>query len=254
MSICTIIAHHAGCPRPGRWDTGWRTLPLVLLERPRRGAWALESDGAAALRIGDGQLGVVPAGWRHRLRKPAGDPAMTSCWCYLRWSDASGAPLPLPARPLLLRGEAPDLIDDLAPGADVAAAARRMRAAWRLLELVAAAQPEPPSAGDARIAAMQAWIEAHLHQPLRLSDLAAEAGLSRNRLHARCVAATGTAPMRLLAARRIARAQELLLGSDAALGDIAARCGYSSPYWFSRAFRAACAQTPSAYRAAHRGR
>lgn len=253
MSTCTIITFQPRSPRPGRWDTGWRTLPLALLERPLRGGWTLEADGIAPLRVQAGELGVVPAGWRHRLRKPAGDPAMTSCWCYLRWSAADSAAIPLPARPLVLRGEAPPLIDDLAPAAGTAAGARRMRAAWRLLELIAAAQPEPKHGCDAVIAAMQAWIEANLHQPLRLADLTAGTGLSRNRLHVRCVAATGLAPMRLLAARRIARAQELLLGSDLALGAIAERCGFSSPFWFSRAFRTACAQTPSAYRAAHRG-
>jgi AraC family transcriptional regulator, arabinose operon regulatory protein len=254
MPVCTIMTHHPHSPRPGRWDTGWRTLPMVLAERPLGGAWMLDLDGPRPLRIPAGALAVVPAGWRHRLRKPGPDPAMTSCWCYLRWSDATGAPLPLPSRPMVLHGEAPALIDELGGGPGIAAQARQQRAAWHLLELLAAHQPAAPPAGDPRIARLHAWLEAHLHQPLRRKDLAAEADVSCNRLHDLCTAATGLAPMRLLAARRIARAQELLLGSDATMGEIAERCGYSSPFWFSRAFRAAGGQTPSAYRAAHRGR
>lgn len=254
MPTCTVIAWNPRCPRPQAWDTAWRTLPLTLLERPLHGAWELELDGLPATRIPPGRLAVVPAGWRHRLRKPAGDPRMTSCWCYLRWSDDAGVPLPLPARPLLLAGEAPALIDELGPGNAPAALARRQRAAWRLLELVAAAQPEPPEQQprDPRIAGLLAWLQAHLHEPLGRDDLAAEVGCSATRLHDLCVDSLGVAPMRLLARLRISRAQELLLGSDLAIGEIATRSGFSSPYWFSRAFRAACGCTPSAYRTANR--
>lgn len=253
MPICTIITYQPNCPRSGRWDTGWRTLPLTLLERPRHGAWELELEGLPAMAIADGRLGVVPAGWRHRLRKRGADDGMTSCWCYLRWSDDAGTPLAIPSRPQVIAGEAPTLIDALAEGSGSVALARRQRAAWRLLELIAAAGPAAPAERDPRIARLLAWLQAHLHEPLTRDDLATEAGCSATRLHDLCVAALNVAPMRLLASLRISRAQELLLGSDLALGEIAARSGFSSPFWFSRAFRTACGQTPSAYRAAHRG-
>jgi len=252
MPICTIVTHQPHCPRSGRWDTLWRTLPLILLERPLRGTWELSVEGLPAMNVPAGNLAVVPAGWRHRLRKRSGDEAMTSCWCYLRWCDDAGVPLNLPQRPLVLAGEAPALIDELADGDGPLALARRQRAAWRLLELLAAAQPAPASARDPRIATLLAWLQAHLHEPLDRDDLAAEVGCSATRLHDLCVESLGVAPMRLLARLRLSRAQELLLGSDLALGEIAERSGYSSPFWFSRAFRATCGCTPSAYRRANR--
>lgn len=254
MPICTIVTYQPNCPRSGRWDTGWRTLPLTLLERPRRGAWELELAGLPAMTIADGRLGVVPAGWRHRLRKRGADEGMTSCWCYLRWCDDAGIPLAMPSRPQVIAGEVPALIDALSEGSGSVALARRQRAAWRLLELIATAEPAMPGERDPRIVRLLAWLQAHLHEALGRDDLAAEAGCSATRLHDICVAALGLAPMRLLASLRVSRAQELLLGSDLALGEIAARSGFSSPFWFSRAFRSACGQTPSAYRTAHRGR
>lgn len=54
--------------------------------------------------------------------------------------------------------------------------------------------------------------------------------------------------MQLVARYRIERAQEPLLGSELVMGEIAERCGFTSPFWFSRAFRAATGRTPSAYR------
>ena len=254
MPACTIITHNPHAPRVGRWDTGWRTLPVALLERPLGGAWDLHLDGLPVLRVEAGQLAVVPAGWRHRLRKRSDDAGMTSCWSMLRWFDDAGLPWPLPAQPILLTGRGASLIDGLARGAGTwRDEARRQRAAWRLMELIAARQDAPAAQGDPRIRHLLAWLQAHLHRPLTREELAAQAACSPSRLHDLCVRVLGAAPMRLVARYRIERAQELLLGSDLSMGGIAERCGYSSPFWFSRAFRAATGRTPSAYRAGAAG-
>lgn len=253
MHTCTIISHQPRCPRSGRWDTGWRTLPVVLLERPLGGAWEIDLDGLPTMRVESGSLAVIPRGWRHRLRLREDGPGMTSCWCYLRWVDDAGLDWPLPSRPLLLDGRHGALIDALHPGAGGwRDTARVQRAGWRLMEVIALRQEAPPAQADGRIRDLLVWLQAHLHEPLTRDDLAARAGCSPTRLHDLCVGALGLAPMRLLAGRRVARAQELLLGSTLAMGAIAERCGYASPFWFSRAFRAATGQTPTAYRAAHR--
>ena len=251
MAACRILAFHPDAPRQEAWDTGWRSLPVVLVERPQGGSWRLDCAGMAHMQVKDNQLLAVPAGWRHRLRTP-GDPRMTSTWCYLRWLDDAGHPWLLPGRPVVLSGAPVALLDQLAPGSTDADDAARLAAAWSLAAALCAAAPPRSNEGDPRWRDLLAWLQAHLHEPLARHDLALQTGLSPSRLHDWCVATSGLAPMRLLARLRIERAQELLLCSDLPLGVIAERSGHSSPYWFSRAFRAATGHTPSGWRAAQR--
>jgi AraC-like DNA-binding protein len=251
MPACQILAHHPDAPRQQAWDTGWRNLPAVLIERPQGGSWRLDCEGMATMQIESGRMFAIPAGWRHRLRTKGGS-SMTSTWCYLRWLDDAGHPWSLPGQPVVLDAAAARVLDDIAPESVPADEARSMAAAWRLAELLCSVAPPRSKAGDRRWRDLLAWLQAHLHEPLARQDLAMQAGLSASRLHDWCVTACGVAPMRLLARLRIERAQELLLCSDLPLGDIAERSGHGSPYWFSRAFRTATGQTPSAWRRAQR--
>src|SRR5690606_7626286 len=63
--------------------------------------------------------------------------------------------------------------------------------------------------GNAITAAIQ-WMERHLAKPLTLNELARRAAMSNRTFARRFRASTGTSPMRWLARRRIAFAQELL--------------------------------------------
>ena len=207
----------------------------------------MDCEGQAPIIASSGQTFAIPAGWRHRLRT-SGSRGMISTWCLLRWSDDAGLPWTIPGRPTRLGDGAADELMRLAPGSGSVAEANRLSAAWRLAALLCAASPPAPDAGDPR------WrsLLAHLHEPLGRQDVAMQAGLSASRLHDWCVSRCGLAPMRLLARLRIERAQELLLCSDLPLGEVAERSGHGSPFWFSRAFRAATGRTPSAWRRSQR--
>ncbi|UDF36823.1 UNVERIFIED_ORG: AraC family transcriptional regulator [Shinella sp. XGS7] len=61
---------------------------------------------------------------------------------------------------------------------------------------------------------------------------------------------TGRTFTELLTERRLALAQELLLGSGARIGEIARRCGFADEAYFARRFRQWHGQSPSAWREA----
>jgi AraC-like DNA-binding protein len=59
----------------------------------------------------------------------------------------------------------------------------------------------------------------------------------------------GLSPMRYLAQRRMQEAAALLLGSDAALAEVARQVGYRSEFAFNRAFKKHYQVPPGVYRA-----
>jgi AraC-like DNA-binding protein/mannose-6-phosphate isomerase-like protein (cupin superfamily) len=81
-----------------------------------------------------------------------------------------------------------------------------------------------------------------------VADLGRQVALSRTALSGRFRAATGESPMRYLARVRLTRAAEELTAGDAALAEIARRCGYESETSLSRAFRRAFGVPPGRYR------
>jgi len=86
------------------------------------------------------------------------------------------------------------------------------------------------------LAALDAQIDRHLAHPLQVADLARLSGLSPARLHARFIQETGQTPMDYVRRRRLQQALSLLRESTAAIGEIAARCGYQSQSAFTVAF------------------
>lgn len=71
-------------------------------------------------------------------------------------------------------------------------------------------------------------IEAHLDRALTVADLSAISGIPRARLHRAFRESTGLAPHQYVTQRRLARAAELLAGTDLPVGEVAARVGCAS--------------------------
>ncbi|QIB46028.1 GlxA family transcriptional regulator [Streptomyces aureoverticillatus] len=95
------------------------------------------------------------------------------------------------------------------------------------------------------------WLEASLHRPLTLADIAAHARLSVRTLNRRFRAHTGLSPLQYLLRARLDRARRLLEhDQDATIEDIAVRVGFGSSASFRRHFRQATGMTPRDYRAA----
>jgi AraC-like DNA-binding protein len=78
--------------------------------------------------------------------------------------------------------------------------------------------------------------------------LARTVGLSRPAFARQFLRVLGLSPMRYLAQKRMQIAAALLLGSDAALAEVAARVGYHSEFAFNRAFKRHYGAPPGVYR------
>lgn len=100
---------------------------------------------------------------------------------------------------------------------------------------------------------MRDYIEAHLHEPLTLERLAAQAALSTYHFARMFHVSFGVPPHLWVQARRLARAQALLRApGQAGLDAVAQASGFGSASHLSRVFRQATAATPGQYRAGAR--
>ncbi len=113
--------------------------------------------------------------------------------------------------------------------------------------------PTPPAAAATppSVVAALAYIHAHFELPLRLDELAAEAGLSPWRLCTVFRHATGTPPQRYIRALRVRHARALL-DSGVQPARAATQVGFYDQSHLSRHFKAECGMTPGQYLA--RGR
>jgi len=81
-----------------------------------------------------------------------------------------------------------------------------------------------------------------------VESLARRVGLSRPVFAREFRRALGLSPMRYLSQRRMQAAAALLIGSDAALAEVARRVGYESEFAFNRAFKRHFQVPPGIYR------
>jgi AraC-like DNA-binding protein len=92
------------------------------------------------------------------------------------------------------------------------------------------------------------FISDNLAQPVRLSQLAALAGLSSSQFGRAFKTSTGTTPHKWQLASRIESAKQRLSEGRSSLVEIALDAGFSEQSHFSRAFRASTGASPSVWR------
>ena len=80
-------------------------------------------------------------------------------------------------------------------------------------------------------------LDAHLHEPLQLTELAHLAGISIPQLRRLFNQRFNCSPQRYLQNRRMATARNLLSNPTLTVAEIAAQCGYPDGNYFSRLFR-----------------
>jgi transcriptional regulator GlxA family with amidase domain len=105
---------------------------------------------------------------------------------------------------------------------------------------------------DPRLARAMINVLARPEQPHTLESLAAAAGMSRTVFADRFREVFAQSPNEFILEFRLKFAARLLNTTDLPIKTIAVSVGYSSRSYFSRAFRAAYATDPSAYREANR--
>jgi transcriptional regulator GlxA family with amidase domain len=101
---------------------------------------------------------------------------------------------------------------------------------------------------DAVVHEIQAHIDAHLDEPVRLAKLASQFGLSSRTLTRRFVAATGHGPQTYLVQARVHHAKHLLETTSDPIGHVMRGVGYQDPAAFRRAFKLATGLSLNDYR------
>jgi AraC family transcriptional regulator of arabinose operon len=117
-----------------------------------------------------------------------------------------------------------------------------------LAELLLLCAAGPPERGDERIARVCRHALAHLAEPMPVAALARVAGVSEVRFAHLFRAQMGMPPRRWLERQRLDRAAVLLAEGDLSVTEVAARCGFDSPFRFSLRFRLRFGHPPSRWR------
>lgn len=93
-----------------------------------------------------------------------------------------------------------------------------------------------------------AYMNAHYARPVSRGQLARAANMSESSFYREFRRVFGQAPYAYLTGIRLRRAEELLLGTDMGMDEIAMRCGFSDGSYFVRLFRSRYSVTPLVYR------
>jgi signal transduction histidine kinase/CheY-like chemotaxis protein/ligand-binding sensor domain-containing protein len=128
---------------------------------------------------------------------------------------------------------------------------QRLRAHYQSLltgETTAAAAADPPEEA-AFIAEVRAYVLDHLDATdLNVEALAAALHMSRSQLYRKVKSLSGLTPVMLIREVRLAQAKILLRITELQIAEIAYRCGYGDPNFFTRVFREEVGVTPVAFR------
>lgn len=97
------------------------------------------------------------------------------------------------------------------------------------------------------------YIDKHLHESIRLTDMAQLCGLCTRSISLKFKAETGLSISDYIACEKIREAKYLLAHSDYTLAEISNCLQYNSQSYFTKKFREACGVTPQKYRETHAG-
>ncbi len=101
---------------------------------------------------------------------------------------------------------------------------------------------------DEAIIGVQWRMQRELARPLRMAELAREAGMSPRTLDRRFRDATGVSPLAYLQILRIAAAKQMLEATNLTVAEVAFRVGYQDQGHFARVFTRTMTVPPAAYR------
>ena len=106
----------------------------------------------------------------------------------------------------------------------------------------------------APIEAMAGFMDGHFAEPLRVEEIAAQAGLHPNYATTLFKRRCGMNLMEYLTLQRVAHAQHLLLAGNKSVLQISLDSGFGSLSRFYEAFKKVCGRSPKRFRAAFRHR
>lgn len=103
---------------------------------------------------------------------------------------------------------------------------------------------------DPTVVAAERWIDAHLAEPISITELAAELSVSPKTLSRRIKAATGGSPVKFIQQRRLLRASHLIETTTRSIEAVAAEVGYQDGTALRKLVKREFGTTPAALRAA----
>lgn len=95
------------------------------------------------------------------------------------------------------------------------------------------------------------YMRNHLEEKIDMDELAAHVFLSHSGLIWKFRQELNTTPSQYLTFLRMQRAKQLLLNYSYSVTEIAEKCGYQNPYYFTNAFRKYTGKSPSDFRKYH---
>jgi AraC-like DNA-binding protein len=206
----------------------------------------------------------IAPGWEYTLDRPAGNAfAVAAVGRPLRDEVAArlpggGSELVFQARPIELDQPAEAVllaavgrfVASTAQSADHAPSAHGEAALLEALAgvlLSASVVVRAQSIASARLADLEAWIDAHLERPITVGRLCQVAGIGERALQKAFESRRGMSPLRFVAERRLAAARRLLTGANPTLDvtEVAMGLGFGHTGRFALLYRQAFGETPS---------
>jgi transcriptional regulator GlxA family with amidase domain len=108
--------------------------------------------------------------------------------------------------------------------------------------------PMPELGGSSLFADTVRWLQEHLHEPIRVEELAARSAMSPRTFARQFLVSTGTTPYQWLVRQRVQLAQRLLEMSDLPIDAVAEKSGFSTAANLRKHFSRAVRTSPHAYR------
>ena len=241
----TLILLHGGRSHctPTNWEGSGDISNVAKLYAPVAGSAWLAVDGQRT-KLRPGRLYFIPP--RHRLAHGA-DKEFVVDWLHFQ-----------PLSPLLdARLSECDAVQcfaqrwqpvtaALAQFFDQPTSVLTCRVQALVLEVVAEVLAQLPaeSSQSARLLPAVRFMDDHVTTAPSLAAMARTVHLSPEHFHRLFRAQFQTTPFEYLLRRRLAKAHQLLLEGALSVKEVAAACGYSDPYYFSRLFRQRQGATP----------
>lgn len=95
------------------------------------------------------------------------------------------------------------------------------------------------------------FIDSHYHQDISIQDIATACGLNRSYFGRLFRETMNQSPQQFLIQYRMAKAAQLLKGSQISIAEVGSAVGYENQLHFSRAFKSVFGISPSEYRRKH---
>ena len=268
-----VLSYHYSCASdqivrcPYRMP--WRALPCMIFNQWLGGEIRVEFEGGENASVPDGSGLLLSSMVPHNLAVQRKRGAVRCRWIHLQfWLYGVVDLIKLLSPPRILPRRVADRLGGISaemhalhaedPDGNLLHVAKRHHIAFRFL----AALIEETGGGEAAGIALRrlrpvlpslAFIRNNLGKPLNRRALARQSGLSPTRFHYVFKEIMGASPMAYVNALRMDEARRMLMEEDETVKVIAARCGYSNPFHFSRQFKIDQGLSPLGYRRQSRG-